>query len=1221
MNPYFIQDLQKRRCNYNHPDQATSQANSLVLLSSGIYTEEERFVFELLQNAVDAHSEKSNLLDVKMIIKEGYFVFLHNGEAFTERDIEGLCDVGNGNKMKDVKKIGYKGIGFKSVFMRSTNVTVSSGGYCFKFDKSYWDNYWDEHWNEKEFGVRDSEKKYLMPWQIIPIETTPPIALDCAGYNVATFIKVNETDSLEHKILKLLSSSQFLLFLKSENIRMTFERGGETKCWIEKQKRNNQVVLLVNGQEESKWLIHTNENVKVPSILKGAINADINTPDKLKDVDTFDLSFAIALDDKGKLKRLDKAVVYTYLPTSFCFGSEGFPFLVNANFITDAGRQQLHKDSEWNKLIFSKIPSEYLTWMRDISTTYKNYWEVLPEKTYGRGNPLEGIYSDEMEKAINEIAFIPCLKDSRQKVLVSNAFMDRMGISEAISVNALVDHINRTYSHSFKEDNQIANIWKGSRILCSYGVFVFDKLKLKKLFDDENAFTFTSPQININLINFLYDYYLSNLTEQEELISVLQSTSFLLDENNSLFKPSELFFPSTYKEQNELAVDAKVLHHFVFDIINTNSQIRDWLVMLGVEEMSDISFIKNVICKESYITAENAIEIGRFLFSANKKKDIFASIGDQYLKNVKFISSKNTLHSISELYLGKKYHPSLDIEDIYKDDIYVSDDYIASDSPDEWKVFFTKMGIVCSFELCESKIEYEDCQSAEFDDIVTNAWEESKKLSNLGWKYRPQYLYIEYYPLIKFKETNFEFAQYFWSRVMSAPYTEEDKSRIVGFYGLYWSFRDDPRIDKLTSKKCREHLLKNVQTYPSSTHQMLTANKLYLNSEINKELAGNYLPIINLSCEIDESWLKLLQFKQDFFITDLLNILSCISKDEDNVDLNKERICKIYQRLVELDALSLNNQDLVKSWAVQNPILSKDGAFILPHKLSHITLDGFSSKNRVYIGPSSNKDKVIELLSLMGVKIITPQSINAEFDNKREGNDLIKILMGKLSPLALLASGENAEKSDYYNNKSKLADLISNTHFYHCEKIKLTYGNSEDVIEKHTFGNKNEFYYIGDLRPANIEPLLEPLCRYLGVKGKERELFVMFFDDIDGIKLNLKDKGYDISLIEDEPFVESGNFNVSLDYHPDITAQERNLITGFKGEIIVYEKLVAMGYKPICPSISTKEDYEKEVVVNGKTYYCKSNYNSECDISFETKSGHQMLIEVKSTTTSVGYIA
>ena len=34
----------------------------------------------------------------------------------------------------------------------------------------------------------------------------------------------------------------------------------------------------------------------------------------------------------------------------------------------------------------------------------------------------------------------------------------------------------------------------------------------------------------------------------------------------------------------------------------------------------------------------------------------------------------------------------------------------------------------------------------------------------------------------------------------------------------------------------------------------------------------------------------------------------------------------------------------------------------------------------------------------------------------------------------------------------------------------------------------------------------------------------------------------------------------------------------------------------------------------------ESNYNSDCDISFVTEKGHQILIEVKSTTTSVGYI-
>lgn len=385
-------------------------------------------------------------------------------------------------------------------------------------------------------------------------------------------------------------------------------------------------------------------------------------------------------------------------------------------------------------------------------------------------------------------------------------------------------------------------------------------------------------------------------------------------------------------------------------------------------------------------------------------------------------------------------------------------------------------------------------------------------------------------------------------------------------------------------------------------------------------IAGNYLPVINVDCEIHDSWKELLNFRDSLSISDCLTILTKVSQDRDNTENNKERISKIYNRIVELDALSDKNKGKITEWASNNLILSKDNEFVAPTALNHITLDGFSSKNRVFIGNPSNKDKVVELLALMGVKIITPQSIKAEFEDKKESEELKQILKGKVSPLALIATGENGEKLEYVENKSRLNNLIDETHFYHCDKIQLTYGNSDDVIEKHTFGNKNEFYYIGNLRPANIEPLLEPLCRYLGIKGKERELFIMFYENIDGIKQNLKDKGYDVSLIEDELIPVSGNLNVSLDYHPDESAQERNLITGFKGEIIVYEKLVAMGYRPVCPSISTKDDYEKEVVVNGKTYYCKSNYNSECDISFETETGHQMLIEVKSTTTSVGYI-
>ena len=413
-------------------------------------------------------------------------------------------------------------------------------------------------------------------------------------------------------------------------------------------------------------------------------------------------------------------------------------------------------------------------------------------------------------------------------------------------------------------------------------------------------------------------------------------------------------------------------------------------------------------------------------------------------------------------------------------------------------------------------------------------------------------------------------------------------------------------------------VIRNYQTFPASNGAQLPSNKLFVNSENIRQIVGSYLPVIDINSEIHESWNDLLHLKNSINLDDCLTILKNIARDEDNVEQNKERICKIYQKLIELDALSESNRTKIKEWASLNTILSKENKFVPPAELSHITLDGFISKNRVYIGSPSNRDKVIDLLALMGVKIITSESIKTEFELKTESQELKEILKNRVSTLALLASGENADEELYRRNKIKLADLIEQTYFYHCERIKLTYGNSDDIMEKHSFGHKNEFYYIGNLRPSNVEPLSEPLCRYLGIRGYEKELFIMFFDTMDGIKQNLRDKGYNVELIEDDPIVESGNLQATLDYKPTISAQERNTITGFKGEILVYEKLLSMGYHPECLSLSTEDDYTHEVVVNGKTYYCRPNYE-KYDITFTAHNGMQIYMEVKATTLGKQY--
>ena len=61
MKSDFVLNLQRKRSNYSHPDQATSQANSLVLLSSN----KEYFivrVFDIDTDSPDIYIFNGNLL-------------------------------------------------------------------------------------------------------------------------------------------------------------------------------------------------------------------------------------------------------------------------------------------------------------------------------------------------------------------------------------------------------------------------------------------------------------------------------------------------------------------------------------------------------------------------------------------------------------------------------------------------------------------------------------------------------------------------------------------------------------------------------------------------------------------------------------------------------------------------------------------------------------------------------------------------------------------------------------------------------------------------------------------------------------------------------------------------------------------------------------------------------------------------------------------------------
>lgn len=1212
INDTFISALYKKKSDYNNPDQATTQEQSLIQLSSGIYTEEERFVFELFQNAVDAFGDSAGCLNVKIAIQNGYLVFMHNGQAFSKRDIEGLCDVGNGNKTKDIKKIGYKGIGFKSVFW-SNCVTVLSGGYCFKFDKEYWVDYWDKNW-KNSYGTKDPEKRYLMPWQIIPIETTPPdIGIDTSDYTVVTYIQLGRKKKIGDKIKRLMSDCQFLLFVNAKNIKMSFWEEGKLAYSLEKKTIDDQVELSQNGMEDSRWLIYSNDHVEVSSDIQEEMKEDGYTPLKLQDAKSFDLSFAIRLDKEKKLMPMRNAVVYTYLPTSFKFGDEGLPFLVNANFITDAGRQQLHKDSAWNKMIFSRVPYEFLTWMSQISDKYPNYYEVLPKVSYGSSNPLETAYEQGMESAIKTVAFIPSANDPTIKLLSHHAMMDIIGMSEAISTGVLLRHVNKTYGKSFDDSSLIRRVWKGSRMLKDYGVFFFDKDRLAKLFEDTECFEGIDVELDKKLVDFLFHYYLQQRdgAGKSDLMETLKTVKFLLDENEELAAPEDLYFPSDYREQNDMAENVIFLHPDIADSIKNDTAMDKWLADLGISELDDITFIKDVLCKDGYVKVENAIEVGRFLFKVNRHENIFDKIGSYTLSKIKILTKGGTLKIAEELYFGSYYHPEVDLESVYSGDIYVSEAYANGSNIQEWKVFWMRFGVNDTIELRQRKIE----KHAEWS-IIRQVKIAFEKLYYSDYAFHYLYSDIYYPPLLTpGVYQSHDLLKIIWSGVLKSKVTL-DKDYAFGYSGYYIEYSQKRYFSELGSPSFIEWAIKNKQNFPAKDGTQHLSKDLFANIESVNSVGGNYLPIIDIDGEIDNSWDSLLNLKTQVGIDDMLLVLERIANDTRKADENKQLITNIYSRIIEIGGIeNAGYKDKLAKWATDHHILATDGKFYLPSELRYITLDGFGKRKGVYIGAIKDKDKVVDLLRLMGVKIITETSVKPSFKGREECDKIKDALESRISALALLKIGEDGGKEEYNKAKSNLRSKVGKTHFFQCDKIFLSYGDDEDQLEKATFGLEDNFYFTGNIRPANLEPLMEPLSSFLGIKKScAHELFVVMIESQDGIESYLKEKGYHTELMEEEPSLSQVSTGVFSPTMPVVISP--NAHTGFKGEILMYRYLQFQGYEPICPSIVTEnDDYDFSLDYQGTKYYHKNNYD-KYDITFISKQGVKVYLEVKTTVCS-----
>jgi hypothetical protein len=107
-------------------EKSEDRDNLLRLTSRRLYGEKIHYALELIQNAEDEDSDS-----ITFIFDKDDVSVINDGRPFDEKDVWRICSVRPGEKKK---KIGFFGIGFKSVFNVTERPQVISGRFNFEIE-------------------------------------------------------------------------------------------------------------------------------------------------------------------------------------------------------------------------------------------------------------------------------------------------------------------------------------------------------------------------------------------------------------------------------------------------------------------------------------------------------------------------------------------------------------------------------------------------------------------------------------------------------------------------------------------------------------------------------------------------------------------------------------------------------------------------------------------------------------------------------------------------------------------------------------------------------------------------------------------------------------------------------------------------------------------------------------------------------------------------------
>ena len=505
----------------------------------------EVFIYELLQNANDYPKKSKDKeiipVDVEFHITGQYLIFQHTGEYFNAKNIAAICDINAEEKTANVEAIGYKGIGFKTVFLDNDYVYLHTGNYSFRFDK-------------------DATDRINTPWQILPVWTDPREVYPIVR---SIFERTADDDFRVKFALKPRDSKILTDQTKKDNYISLFSRVFETERVILFIPHIHKVSIyfgnsttpnIVRSADSSAWCVSRAYTDDVPSFVRERIDSALTDtdsdkadgyekiPEKYLHFSKTAVKFACKRNGR-QLLPVEKANLYCYLPAKRA--NWGFDFLMNTDMLPNGARDDI-EDIELNHEIAKIAGRQFFYWIKDLLASgeyeLESVFSLIPDFDECKENHSDyetfiNEFQEEFEILIKSDPFVPVVDAEGELAFatIDDIINDRTGIT-ANGVMADADFISLTSTgcdylpvRELRASDSFADfIYKHSPVSNDVD---FDSIK--SVVSDEEFQTWLKDQNNNNR-------FIEHLLKEEKL-DLFSDEFIFIEYEGELFKAGQLY--------------------------------------------------------------------------------------------------------------------------------------------------------------------------------------------------------------------------------------------------------------------------------------------------------------------------------------------------------------------------------------------------------------------------------------------------------------------------------------------------------------------------------------------------------------------------------------------------------------------------------------------------------------------------------------------------------